>query len=107
MKTNPVFLLLITAMLALAGCKKSKNETATAGRPMVQLQNAFPSPGPDVAPSLQKIGFGIRYGQLPDALAELEKLGANPSLTAEQKKVVSEVTESIKKTIATPPKPAQ
>ena len=47
--------------------------------------------------------YGVRYGDYNKALAELDKLANNASLTEPQKKIVSEVTEQVKKAAASSP----
>jgi hypothetical protein len=42
----------------------------------------------------------VRYSLLPDALASLEKLASDPSLTEPQKKAVSDMIEGVKTALA-------
>jgi hypothetical protein len=103
---NYLSFLLVSAALLLAGCNKSSSSTATAGEPMAVVPNfhkAFPSPPPEVAASIEKIVSGVRYRQYQEALPELEKLAANPSLTPGQKKAVDGLLDRVKKAMATPP----
>jgi hypothetical protein len=44
--------------------------------------------------------MGVRYGTYPDALAALDKLASDPSLTEPQKKAVSDLIEGVKQTLA-------
>src|SRR5947208_1194312 len=98
---NSLFLILIAATVTLVGCKKSDSNTgATNVSALGIIRKAFPNPGPDVAPSVEKIAFGMRYGDHNAALAELDKLAANPSLTPDQKKAVADATEAVKKSQA-------
>ena len=102
MKTiNPILVVIITAMLAVVGCKKSdSNSGAKNVSALGIIRKAFPNPGPDISPSVEKIAFGMRYGDYNAALAELDKLAANPSLTPDQKKAVADATEAVKKSQA-------
>ena len=47
-----------------------------------------------------KATMAIRYGQHAEALAELEKLAANASLTEPEKKVVNDVIGQVKQLLA-------
>src|SRR3989442_10859720 len=103
MKTNSLLLIVTAAGLALAGCKKSdssSNVTSPMGA-LASIRKAFPNPGPDVTPSIEKITSSVRYGEYPTALAELEKLAANPNLTPDQKKALADATDQVKKSMAT------
>lgn len=52
--------------------------------------------------------MNIRYGQYDQALAELQKLGAVPTLTEPQKKLVNDLVEQVKQLAAkAPAKPPQ
>jgi hypothetical protein len=68
------------------------------------LQKAFAGSAPEMQASVEKIYSGIRYGEYPAALAELEKLAANPGLNDAQKKTVNDVTEQLKQAAAAPAK---
>jgi hypothetical protein len=60
-----------------------------------KFQQAFVnSPLKDGA--VANVSSSVRYGQYPAAIAELEKLSANPSLDAGQKKAVSDLLDQIK-----------
>jgi hypothetical protein len=109
MKTlNAILVVIITAMLAVVGCKKSNSNTgATNVSPLSIIRKAFPNPAPDVSPSINKIAFGMRYGDFNAALAELDKLAANPSLTSDQKKAVADAIEAVKKSQAAAAAPKQ
>ena len=102
MKTiNSILVIIITAMFAVVGCKKAdSNAGAQNASAMSILRKAFPSPGPDFSPSIEKVAFGMRYGDYNAALAELDKLAANPSLTPDQKKAVANAAEAVKKSQA-------
>ena len=77
-------------------------------RPAIDLpkfQQAFPSPTPEQQGTLAKVLEGTRYGLYPQALAALDKLAADPTLTEPQKKAVSDLIAGIKQTMAKAPAP--
>ena len=39
----------------------------------------------------------LRYGNYPEAMADLDKIAADPSLTEPQKKLVADTIEQVKK----------
>jgi hypothetical protein len=95
--------ILAAATLALAGCKKAAPAAPpapTAGGVTIdlpKLRAAFPTPNPEVRTCFSEASFGIRYEDYNKTLVALEKLAATPNLTEEQKKVVGEVVEQVKK----------
>jgi hypothetical protein len=98
--TNGIALILLSGVLALAGCGKSK----PAAGPMIsgvtvevaKLQQAFATASPDLQTAVDAVKMGVRYGDYAATLAELDKLANNPSLTEAQKKIVAEVAEQVK-----------
>jgi hypothetical protein len=65
-----------------------------------KLQQAFAADKPELQSSVNKASTDIRYGQFPEALAELEKLAATAGLTDDQKKVVNDVVGQVKQLMA-------
>ncbi len=102
--THAIVGILAVGTLILVGCSKSPPPpTPTADGVTIdlpKLQAAFPSPTPEIRARLTDTAFGIRYEDYNKSLAELDKLANTPNLTAEQKKIVSEVTEQVKKAAA-------
>jgi len=100
--------LLVTGLLALAGCGKS-GDVGNRGLPpaidLPRFQQAFPSPTPAQQSHVDKASEAIRYGLHADALAALDKLAADPALTEPQKKAVSDLVAGIKQTLAKVPTP--
>ncbi len=113
MKANRCLLMILAAgVLALAGCGKSGQSKPAAVPPGVidlgSLQQAFPTPTPEVVNTLNKLRFAARYRQFAPALAELNKLSQLPGLTEPQKNAVSNVIEQVKVGIRTaPPAPSR
>jgi hypothetical protein len=101
--TNCLLMVLLAGGLAFAGCGKPASTqvqgTITA-MDLPKFQEAFPSPTPAQQSSIDKVRMGVRYGMYPDALAALDKLASDTSLTEPQKKAVSDVIEGIKQTLA-------
>jgi hypothetical protein len=96
--------------LTLAGCSKApppKSPTVdgvTVDTP--KLMQAFqPNPSREIQDTLMQISMGIRYSDYMKALAALDQLNSNPSLTPDQKKVVGTVIEQIKQVMSKPPAP--
>ena len=101
--TNCLIMVLLGGMLAFVGCGKSDKSTAQhipATMDVAKLQQAFPSPTPGQQSALGKVQQSVRYGLLPDALASLDKLASDPSLTEPQKKAVSDMIEGVKQALA-------
>ena len=108
---NYVLVIMLAGVLALAGCGKSGKSAAPVRTPgtvdISDLQLAFPAPPPEVASSLDKIRFALRYRQYDGVLVELDKLTHIPNLTDPQKKAIDEVIEQVKQAIAFHAKPPQ
>jgi hypothetical protein len=108
---NYLLVILIAGMLASAGCGKSSKPAGPVRTPGVvdisDVQLAFPAPPPEVASSLDKMRFSLRYRQFDVALVELDKLAHLPNLTEPQKKAIDEAIEQVKQAIALPAKPSQ
>ncbi|PWU20775.1 MAG: hypothetical protein C5B50_03220 [Verrucomicrobia bacterium] len=102
----------LAGMVVLSGCGKSNSQQLSA--PIVRngisvdvpkLETTFASASPSLRDSASKIQVAFRYENYKEALAELDKLAADPSLTPEQKKLVGDVTEEMKQAAAAvPPK---
>ena len=99
MKTTNYFLLILAACsLAFGGCKKSE---AAASVPqfhgvsvdLPKLDTEFATVGPELQESLSMVKRFFRYGQVPQALMELDKLSNNPGLTEPQKKLIKDLIE--------------
>jgi hypothetical protein len=111
MKTmNWVSGILVVGLLAFAGCGKSDTgsyQSIPAAMDITKFRAAFPSPTPEQRDNFAKACDGVRYGLYPNALAALDKLSNDASLTDAQKKAVADLTEGIKQTMAkaaAPPK---
>ena len=99
----------LAGLMALTGCNKTAN-TAAKG-PVIRgvlvetprLQQAFAgNTTPEVQNVLGRVQMGIRYGDFQTAVAELEKLAANPALSEPQKKAATDVAEQLKQVISKP-----
>jgi hypothetical protein len=91
--------LLCAGLIAVAGCHKS--DTPSTGSVQTidasRLRPAFSSATPEVRATVDEVMTSLQLSNPAKALAELEKLANNPSLTEPQKKVVSDLMEQIKK----------
>lgn len=109
---NLVLALVLTGVVALAGCGKSGKSKTPARTPGVvdlsALQQAFREPTPQLSQSLDRIRFSVRYRQFENAIVELDKLVQMPNLTDDQKKAINDVIEQAKAAMnAGPPAPPQ
>ncbi len=103
--------ILVAGVLVLAGCGKS-DSAGDRGIPramdLPKFQQAFPSPTPEQQANIAKVSEGVRYGLYPNAVAALDKLAADPTLTDAQKKAVSDLLAGVKETMAkAPPAPGR
>jgi hypothetical protein len=105
MKTGFCVLGILAACLfTIVGCGKSDSSNTSASQGQVidatKLRPAFATATPEVKAVVDQVMTGIQASIYKDALAGLDKLAANPSLTDEQKNVVASLTDQIKKKMA-------
>jgi hypothetical protein len=105
--------IVLGALVALAGCSKPAADAQVPAMEirgikvdMPKMQQLFATAAPELQSSASKASMSIRYGQFPEASAELAKLAAMPGLSDAQKKVVSDVTEQVKQLMAPAPSKA-
>src|ERR1035437_3463997 len=101
--TNRLLMVLLAGVVAFAGCGKPAStqvQGTIAAMDIPKFQQAFPSPTPAQQSSIDKVRTGVRYRMYPDALAALDKLASDPSLTEPLKKAVSDLIEGVKQTLA-------
>ena len=70
---------------------------------LAKFSEAFPTPTPEQQQYVAKASQGIRYRMYPDALAALDQLSADASLTDAQKKAVNDLIEGIKQALTNAP----
>jgi hypothetical protein len=103
----------MVAIAGLAGCSKSQSSDASAQRgggsvDMPKLTQAFMNTtNEQIRNQLFEVDQGFRYRDYLRAIAGLDKLANNPDVTEEQKKVVAEVLEQMKKLAGAAPAPAK
>ena len=102
-----VSIIVVAGLLAFAGCGKS-DKTGTkpiiSGETVLQeFKQVFPAPTPEQQKNIFKVSQGIRYRHYPDALAALEGLDSDTSLTEPQKKAVADLRASIQQSITNAP----
>src|ERR1035437_5392426 len=107
MKTsNWIIMTLAVGCLVLAdGCKKQEqsSERKTFGKrvSVTALRRAFESaPDKEVQAWLSDATSSLHYGEYAKSLAALEKLANHPGLTAQQRKITSEVIGQVKQLAA-------
>jgi len=104
---------LAAALLLGSGCGKSKSGPEAAAGQLVpvdvpKLRDTCASGSAAVKTGANRAVMALRVGNYATALAELEKLAADRSLTEAQKQAVKEVSEQVKHNLAvTPPAPKQ
>ena len=102
---------ILVGVLAFAGCGKSAKSTAqgdTVRMDLPKFTQAFPSPTPEQQGNLAKVASGVRYRLYPEALAALEALDGDTTLTEPQKKAVGDMIQGITQTMTNaPPATAQ
>ena len=91
-----------TVALSGAGCKKSSDVPAAAQIngvtvDMPKLNEAFANSSQELRSTVTQVGFNIRYTKYEDALMALDKLANDPNVTEDQKKVVNQLIDEVKK----------
>jgi hypothetical protein len=106
MKTlNCLAIALVAGLLVVDGCSKApklpeSQQVNGVSVDLPKLQTAFMGSPPDVLNDVTQVAFGIRYGDHMKALAALDKLANNNTITEAQKKVVNDVIEQVKTAIS-------
>ena len=101
--------ILATFLPAGSGCKKAEPppdyRIVNGVRvDMPKLEALFASSTSDSAKKqLFEVDQNFRYGDYPKAAAALEELATNPDVTEDQKKVIADVLEQLKKVMAATP----
>ena len=104
---NWVLGILVAGLVAGCGQKKeAPSSTATTINgvkvDVIGFQRALADVPLDLHNPVLKICMSIRQEQYPDAIAELEKLVANPALTEPQKKAASDLLQQLKQAAGQP-----
>lgn len=90
------------ALLAGSGCKKGSDMPAASQINGVtvdlpKLNEAFANSSQELRSLVTQVGFNIRYTKYEDALMALDKLANDPNVTEDQKKVVNQLIDQVKK----------
>ena len=94
MKINHIVLaVLMAAVFALVGCKKSGVDTAS-------LESSFKSAEPASQSSADKAVSAIKSGDYAGAVAELKTLADKAKLTPEQQQAIKDVTAQLQQLVA-------
>ena len=110
-KLNCLCVALALVAGAVAGCNKQVQGTAVPEINGVKVdfpkfQHTFDGAGPDIQQNVSETIQGIRYGMYDKSLEALDKLVNDTNVNEEQKKVVNEMIESVKRLMAkAPPAP--
>jgi hypothetical protein len=79
------------------GCKKKVEQPKTPEEALLALRQSLATAPKEVQDILYNtVDNGIRYGKPQDAIAGLDKIAADPSLNAEQKKLATEVANMMR-----------
>ena len=102
---------LSVSMLALGGCKKAEVAPSATGNNVDfgKLMEAFQNSPEEVRTALGQAKVNMRYMQFEEAIGHLDAAAADASTTEQQKSVLTNAIEQIKKRMATeqPAAPAQ
>jgi hypothetical protein len=100
--------LLAVCLVTFAGCKKAEQAEALEFNgvkvDLPKLDVVFVGASDQVQANVAMFKRFFRYGQYPQALAELGRLASQPSLTEPQKKLVNDLTEQVRQVIAKAPR---
>jgi len=94
-----------TLLPVTEGCKKAQSQTAAQDRYGIgidwpRLDSDFRDGDPAVQAGVASIKRSILYHQFPQAIANLEKLASNPSLTDPQKKILNDLRDQTRQVMA-------
>jgi hypothetical protein len=99
-RTSWLIAILLGGLLCLAdaGCKKNKiAQPKTPEEALLALRQSLATAPKEVQDILYNtVDNGIRYGKPQDAIAGLDKIAADPSLNAEQKKLATDVANMMR-----------
>lgn len=100
-KINLLLGLMAATLIVSAGCSKDKPPPPPQVNGVTVdipgLTRAFENANPELRSAATQVGFNIRYTKYEDALMGLDKLANDPNVTPEQKKVVNDMIEAVKK----------
>jgi hypothetical protein len=98
--TRWTFLILAVCLLALTSCSKKDVATSkpqSSAEAMMQLRTTMASAKPETRKTFENlVEYNLRYGNSKAALDGLDKLSNDPTLDANQKKLVTEAIELVK-----------
>ena len=99
--TKWIMICLLAITLAPVGCGKKeypKADQQTVTIDVPKLRDAFATASPDLKAISDEVIRDVQYGRsYSGGLAGLERLANAPGLTDDQKKIVAEVTDQVKK----------
>jgi hypothetical protein len=107
---------LAAAVVAAGGCHKKVDQGPPPGHVRMwgvdldtpRLDTDFTNASPEVQRSVRSVKQAVRRGQLPAAIAQLEQLAGDASLTAPQKKLASDLSDQLRQVLAkSHPAPAE
>jgi hypothetical protein len=93
-------------LFATSACKKSQPQTATRDRYGIgidwpRLDTEFrDNTDPNVQAAISTIKRSILYHQFPQAIADMEKLAGNPTITNPQKKTLVDLRDQTQQVMA-------
>lgn len=97
---------LAASLLAVDGCKKEEKPQMNVGGVSIDMQKIYDlshGTSQDVQNMVSKLQGDIRYGQYVQALADLDKIVNDPSLSPAQKKEAEDLIGQVKQLAQKPP----
>ena len=103
--------ILAIGLFSFAGCNKTPPAAAVPEIEGVKvdfpkLQKTFESSSGEIQQHVSDAVQGVRYRMYDRSLEALDALANDPNVTADQKKVVTELIEAMKQVVAKAPPPA-
>jgi ABC-type Fe3+-citrate transport system substrate-binding protein len=100
--TKWIMVCLLAVALVPVGCSKKESQQSAAPQAVTidvpKLRDAFATAAPDLKALADRVIRNVQFGRSYSAgLADLDKLANSPGLTDDQKKVVADVTDQVKK----------
>lgn len=110
-KVNLLLGLVAATVLVVTGCGKEKPppppQVGGVTVDIPKLDQAFLNASPEIRSTETQVGMNVRYQKYEDALMALDKLSNDPNVTPDQKKVVGELIDEVKKLAGAAPAAGQ
>jgi hypothetical protein len=94
---------LLLGLVVAGGCKKKPADAGVVGPNTIALENSFEKADEAIGAIVFQVNMGVRYGDYPKALAELQKLEAQSGLKPEQQQAIKDLVARIQQEMANKP----